>query len=445
MLIGTSQRTLRFRGFELDLARYTIRRGANEVSLRPKTFDVLRYLAERAGQVVTKDELFEAVWPETTVTDDSLVQCVMEIRQALDDGKRQLLKTLPKRGYVLNAHAVEDSACPAVRREDISAPAMQDMPLEERPGSQPWHVALPASWHRLALAIGLTVAVLSLTGSAALHPRSGPPNANATHFAILGTTLLDRERTANVNREALTLFDKALAIDPDHGLALVGYARVLITDVTEGWAPPQERVPRLAQAEAALDHALKVDANNPRAHHVSGLLWRARGEPERAIPALEQALRLTPTKAWARADLGRAHLEAGKAREAIKDLEIAMRLSPDEPAIFIWYFQAGMAAVHAGDHELALTWLQKSEERSPIYRRHVLLWRAIALGALGREAEGRAVMAQYLADAPDFSIASWKRTFPWRNAAVAAQRERIATVLRRLGLTEGDVKTGSIQ
>src|SRR6185436_3694846 len=135
----------------------------------------------------------------------------------------------------------------------------------------------------------------------------------------------------------------------------------------------------------------------------------------------------------------------GQAHEAIGDLQMAIRLAPDEPANFIWYFQVGMAAVHAGDDELALTWLQKSEETSPLYHRHVLLWRSIALADLGRETEARASIARYLSDAPNFSIASWSRTFPQGNAAVTAQRKRIADALRRLGIPEGEVNSSSIK
>jgi TolB-like protein len=73
----------------------------HSVALRPQAFAVLRYLAERAGQLATKDELIRALWPGLAVTDDSLVQCVHEIRRAFRDNDRVVLKTAPKRGYRL--------------------------------------------------------------------------------------------------------------------------------------------------------------------------------------------------------------------------------------------------------------------------------------------------------------------------------------------------------
>jgi len=271
------------------------------------------------------------------------------------------------------------------------------------------------------------------------------PNDNAAHHAILATALLDKESSRPIIREAIIHYNKALALDPGNVLALVGYARALVTDVSEGWVPSQERSARLAQAEVALQRALSIAPDDAGAHHITGLLWRVRGDPDRAIPALEQALRLAPTKAWARAALGRAKLEAGLAREAISDLEIAMRLAPDEPTIYIWYFQAGMAAVHAADGETALGWFRKSEEASQAYHRHIMLWRAVALADLGRDEEARALIARHLADAPEATVANWRRYFPGRNAMVAAQRTRIAESLSRLGVPRGDINVGLAQ
>jgi DNA-binding winged helix-turn-helix (wHTH) protein len=60
----------------------------HSVALRPQAFAVLRYLAEHAGRLVTKDELMDALWAGRIVTDDNLVQCVHEIRRAFQDTDR---------------------------------------------------------------------------------------------------------------------------------------------------------------------------------------------------------------------------------------------------------------------------------------------------------------------------------------------------------------------
>src|SRR6266446_4260267 len=89
-----------FEGYTLDLARGCLRNASGEMELRPKSFDLLRYLVENAGRLISKDELVNAVWPNVIVSDDSLAQCVSELRHALDDPDRRIIKTVPRRGYL---------------------------------------------------------------------------------------------------------------------------------------------------------------------------------------------------------------------------------------------------------------------------------------------------------------------------------------------------------
>jgi TolB-like protein/Tfp pilus assembly protein PilF len=71
------------------------------VELRPRSFAVLRLLAHNAGRLVSKDDIISAVWGDVCVTDDSLTQCVADIRKAIDDGDRRILRTVPRTGYML--------------------------------------------------------------------------------------------------------------------------------------------------------------------------------------------------------------------------------------------------------------------------------------------------------------------------------------------------------
>jgi TolB-like protein len=89
-------------GVTADFGTESLRTVAGQsVALRPQAFAVLRYMAEHAGRLVTKDELMQALWSGLHVTDDTLVQCIHEIRSAFRDDDRSLLKTAPKRGYRL--------------------------------------------------------------------------------------------------------------------------------------------------------------------------------------------------------------------------------------------------------------------------------------------------------------------------------------------------------
>jgi pimeloyl-ACP methyl ester carboxylesterase/DNA-binding winged helix-turn-helix (wHTH) protein len=98
-----SPKTLSFDVYTLDLQRCSLLRGSNEVQLRPKSFDLLRYLVEHAGRLVSKEELIQAIWPDVFVTEDSVVQCIGDIRAALRDDTHRIIKTVPRRGYVFAA------------------------------------------------------------------------------------------------------------------------------------------------------------------------------------------------------------------------------------------------------------------------------------------------------------------------------------------------------
>jgi formylglycine-generating enzyme required for sulfatase activity/DNA-binding winged helix-turn-helix (wHTH) protein len=114
-------RVLRFDRFALDLARGRLRAGDQDIELRPKAFEVLCYLAENAGRLVLKQELYEAVWPDVTVSDDSIVQCIRELRHKLGDDDRRLIKTVSRRGYLLDT-AVSEGPPPSRSDASVALP-----------------------------------------------------------------------------------------------------------------------------------------------------------------------------------------------------------------------------------------------------------------------------------------------------------------------------------
>jgi formylglycine-generating enzyme required for sulfatase activity len=108
-----AQTILRFDRFALDLTRGSLRTGDQDIALRPKAFEMLCYLARHARRLVPKQELYEAVWPDVTVSDDSIVQCVRELRQKLGDSDHSLIRTVSRRGYMLDAAvSAEVPQCP---------------------------------------------------------------------------------------------------------------------------------------------------------------------------------------------------------------------------------------------------------------------------------------------------------------------------------------------
>lgn len=118
--------------FTLDTARGALLApGGAEVRLRPKPFALLCHLARHAGRLQSHDEILAAVWPGVFVTEDSVTLCVRQLRAALDDPDGRLLRTVPRRGYLLAAEAAPAAARPAaVPGLPEGAPTLRVQPLE---------------------------------------------------------------------------------------------------------------------------------------------------------------------------------------------------------------------------------------------------------------------------------------------------------------------------
>src|SRR6266576_1944115 len=95
-----AERALTFGRYRLE-SRGELTSGGRSLHLTPKALALLRFMADRPGEVITKDQLFNAVWPEVNVGDAALVTCIQELRRALKDDARRprYIETLHRRGY----------------------------------------------------------------------------------------------------------------------------------------------------------------------------------------------------------------------------------------------------------------------------------------------------------------------------------------------------------
>ncbi len=116
------------------------------IPMRAQSLAVFRHLAQHHDTVVDKDVLIKAVWADIVVTDDSLVQCIADIRRALGDTARDSLRTIPRRGYMLIADAPVE---PAHRSEPRS---IQPPPVLARP-SAPRALSGRLLWPALGLVL----------------------------------------------------------------------------------------------------------------------------------------------------------------------------------------------------------------------------------------------------------------------------------------------------
>ncbi len=111
----TATASYRFGAFLLDATSYRLRRDGEVVALSPKIIDLLLYFVARPSVLVTKEELFKALWPDVAVTDNALTQAVSELRQALrdDPANPRFIQTVARRGYRFIAPVTPDIPAPA--------------------------------------------------------------------------------------------------------------------------------------------------------------------------------------------------------------------------------------------------------------------------------------------------------------------------------------------
>jgi DNA-binding winged helix-turn-helix (wHTH) protein/TolB-like protein/tetratricopeptide (TPR) repeat protein len=169
----------RFEGFSLDLEKGCLYSGPEEIKLRPKAFETLRYIVERSGRLVSKDELTQAVWPDSFVSDNSLAQCFLEIRKALQDDNQRFIKTVSRRGYVFNVPVERVLTHPVE-----AAPAL--IPPNDRPLPPPTlEQLLKGNIKWLGGGTALLAAVIAILLWILLRSHSSPSSAPPISMAVL--------------------------------------------------------------------------------------------------------------------------------------------------------------------------------------------------------------------------------------------------------------------
>ena len=167
-----------FGRFRLDAAERLLVRSGQPVSLTPKAFDLLVYLVERHGRLVTKQELMRALWPETFVEEANLTYTVSALRKALGEREgqdEQLIQTVPTRGYRFIAPVTHDEALP------VSSP-----PVDRSRGGGDGHAAAaspPRTRERVAWIVAAVLGV-GLCAMVVLYLRAVPPAPDPLEFPI---------------------------------------------------------------------------------------------------------------------------------------------------------------------------------------------------------------------------------------------------------------------
>jgi TolB-like protein/DNA-binding winged helix-turn-helix (wHTH) protein len=177
-----------FRSFRLDATNHCLWSGEERVRIAPKAFDVLRYLVENPGRLVTQDELLEALWHETYVNPEVLRKYILEIRRVLGDqaDKPVFIETLTKRGYRFIA-PVTDESVPEHPGVPVSEPAQESIGSGTAPPDKEQSSATDLL-RRLALPAVLAAVALALVAGYLWVARSRTialSSKNDTSIAVL--------------------------------------------------------------------------------------------------------------------------------------------------------------------------------------------------------------------------------------------------------------------
>ncbi len=413
---------LLFHDAEIDISQETVRRDGEEYRLRQKTFQVLLHLIQNRDRLVTREELFSTVWKDVAVTEDALVQCVVEIRKALGDAPRspRFVRTVPKRGYCFIAP-------PSDLGEDQTE---VDIVTEPAPARR-----IPVWRHAGIAATALVAAsLMAVTFSKIGHGElvSSPPekpvgvssltaNPEAYRLYALGVDRANELQT----REAVQLLERAVLLDPEFAMAhaRLAYARgvtggeaaaarphleravrlghrlrekdrMLIaawqaiidsdfdgaierfhaivdrypTDLENHWRLAQllNGEERLVEAVAVLERALLVDPASPQVLNLLGGLYSFLGRHKEAIAARQRYVAATDEpNAWD--SLGLSFNWAGRHGDALAAYERAIRRKADFDIAFYHraatYVQLGRFSDALADIETCLARARNDRER----------------------------------------------------------------------------------
>src|SRR5690348_545806 len=123
----------RFDSYALDTGRLELTRGVDAVSIGPQVFDLLAYLLQNRGRVVSKDDLLDAVWHGRIVSESTLTSHINAVRKAIGDNgdEQRLIRTVPRKGLRFIAEVQEDS--PSAASAGAIAVAKDTLALPDRP------------------------------------------------------------------------------------------------------------------------------------------------------------------------------------------------------------------------------------------------------------------------------------------------------------------------
>ena len=176
----------RFGQFALDSRKRRVSRADSPISLTPKAFDVLLFLAQNPNRLVTKEELLQAVWGNTFVEEGNLTQYISHLRKALGDNSEdtRLIVTIARKGYQFTADVTVAEAA-AVQVSTAESSLADTQPALRSPADEPVPKA-PRHWWKAAF-VGASAVLLVLVCFASWRHLGGmtPSRSQKIMLAVL--------------------------------------------------------------------------------------------------------------------------------------------------------------------------------------------------------------------------------------------------------------------
>lgn len=253
----------RFRldGWSVHPAEGTLSSDGGPVRLEPRVMDVLVYLAAEPGEVVSKEDLLEAVWGGAYVEEGVLTQAIHSLRKALGDDARQprFILTIPKRGYRLVASVSIESAGP------VPVPEPVDVPVEETTAFLP---ATASSSRRLAWVLGgtaLLAVLLFLVLPYARTHRSPEPAEAPAPVAPEGRRIVVLP-FEDLNQPADPFFAKGLTEEITNDLSSLAALEVISRTSARQYAGAYKPLPEIGK-ELKVDYVVEGTVQWGRSPH----------------------------------------------------------------------------------------------------------------------------------------------------------------------------------
>ncbi len=340
---------LYFGPFRLDSERLLLNVGTRPLPLGPRVVRTLLAFAERPGEVLTKRELLDAIWPEGFVEESNLAQNVYVLRKVLRAHSGCVIETVPRRGYRFGGNV---SASPLARK------------------ATRWVYAATAA----AFAVAVTFGVLHGTA------RSGPARAqlspNGQRLFAMGTYYW-KQRTQDGLPKSVRYFRSVIKSDPKNARGYAALAQAYAIEGDYGYAPMKHAY---ALARRFARTALELDPRLAQAHAAMGIAEDLDGTRGAAREQYREAIALDPGYATAHQWYGSALLLQGRPREAMAELRSALQLDPVSVATLAWL---SSAAYLSRDYTAAIAYARETADLSP-QRRDAYLSLGLAYEATGR-------------------------------------------------------------